>query len=364
MAFDQGSVTFRVCGLPEAMPKDAVERFQKKVICELSEVGDEPIIGWVSGRNLLERRIDEGTAYCGNYMHICLCQAQRKIPASLLNARIRMAELEKMAETQSNRLPRAEKKKIKEDLIAEMLPTMPPSLSGTWFVIDPAAELLYVSASSPKQLELFMAYFTQTIGFEPLPLTPLTTAEELLKVNPASIPPINFSPDLPDANAAGSLGQNFLTWLWFHLDQNHGKLPPTKDGEFGMMIDGPLSFIAEGASAQESVVRKGTPTVSPDARCALTTGKKLKQAKLLLARDRQQWEVTLDAEEFVFRGMKLPDGETLDDVSYFGERMEFIYQFQKVFFELFRRFVNEVKDEAKLKQIQAQAKLWVKGLAD
>jgi hypothetical protein len=364
MAFDQGSVTFRVCGLPEAMPKDAVERFQKKVICELSEVGEEPIIGWVSGRNLLERRIDEGTAYCGNYMHICLCQAQRKIPASLLNARVRMAELEKMAETDSSRLPRAEKKKIKEAMIAEMLPTMPPSLSGIWFAIDPAAELLYVSAGSPKQLELFLAYFTQTIGFEPLPLTPAVTAEELLKINPDSIPPLNFSPDLPDANAAGSLGQNFLTWLWFHLDQNHGKLPPTKDGEFGMMIDGPLSFIAEGASAQESVVRKGTPTVSPDARCALTTGKKLKQAKLLLARDRQQWEVTLDADEFVFRGMKLPDGETLDEVSYFGERMEFIYQFQKVFFELFRRFVTEVKDEAKAKQIQAQAKLWVKGLAD
>jgi hypothetical protein len=74
--------------------------------------------------------------------------------------------------------------------------------------------------------------------------------------------------------------------------------------------------------------------------------------------------VTLDADEFVFRGMKLPDGETLDDVSYFSERMEFIYQFQKVFFELFRRFVSEVKDEAKAAQIQAQAKAWVKGLAD
>lgn len=363
MGFDRGSISFRVCRLPQALPENVIEAFNADTICALEEVKDEAVTGWVSGRNLLERQLHEGNSLVGNYLYLCYCQAQRRIPSALLNAKIKMTELSRMAERQVSRLPKNERTKIREEVQDALLPSMPVSVSGIWFVVDRAAELLYVTATSDRQLETFAGAFAKTVGFEPIPLNPETVVEDLLKVDAQDIPEINFSNVLADANAAGTLGQNFLTWLWFWLDKNGGQLPPTREGDFGMMIDGPLTFISENTSAQEAVVRKGTPTMSPDASTALITGKKLRQAKLTLARANQTWTVTLDADTFTFRGMKLPEGETYDEVSYFGERMEFIYQFQKIFFELFRKYVKDVTNPQQFAKIQSEAKEWAASLA-
>lgn len=358
MGFDKGTVSFRVCRLPEAISPEVVEAFAAMAIAPLEKVEDEPVIGWVSGRNLLERELHEGNAYLGSYLHLCLCQAQRKIPSALLNAKIKMTELSRMAEQKADRLSSAERKKIREDVRDGLLPSMPVTVSGVWFAVDNAAELLYVTATSDKQLDLFLGYFSKTVGFEPIPLTPEVVAEELLGVNPAQIQELNFSNTLSDANAGGTLGQNFLTWLWYFLSVNGGNLPPTREGNFTMAFDGPLLFVAEGSLVQECVLRKGSPLESADAAIALDTGKKLRRAKLTLARGGQAWTTTIDADTFSFGGMKLPDGETYDEASHFGERMEFIYQFQKIFFELFRKYVNEVTNQESFQKLGSDIKAW------
>ncbi len=360
MPFDTGNLTFRICRLPQAMPADAIAKFAEKAAQSLEHLKDEPQWGWVSARHLLERRIDEETAMLGGYLHLCMRQAERKIPSALLTAECRMVELTQMAEKQTERLNRKERKTIKEQVIERLLPTMPPQLSGTYFTIDPSDNLLYTNATSQKQLDMFLGLFCKTIGFEPVPLLPEVAAADLFGVDPESVAPINLSPELPDGDAAGSLGQNFLTWLWCFLEERNGNLPQSKLGEFSMMIDGPLALVAEGPGAFESVIRKGMPTFSAEAKAALTVGKKLRQAKLILSRGRgEDWTVTLDADEFVFRGLKLPEGEAMDPGSIFEERMTNLYVFQKVFFALFQRFLTEMGDSEKRAAFQKMAKKWV-----
>ena len=72
MGFDHGTITFRVCSLPEALPQDALERFDADHACPLERVKDEPSWGWVSGRFLLENEINEETSKIGSYYHVCL----------------------------------------------------------------------------------------------------------------------------------------------------------------------------------------------------------------------------------------------------------------------------------------------------
>ncbi|OGV64093.1 MAG: hypothetical protein A3K19_06090 [Lentisphaerae bacterium RIFOXYB12_FULL_65_16] len=360
MPFERGTVSFRVCHLPGPMPDDALERFARKAAVPLEQVKDEPLWGWVSGRHLLERRIDEQTAYMGGYLHLCLRQAERKIPNALLRAECRMAELT-TEEAQGAPVNRKEKKRIKQEITERLLPQMPPQLSGTPFVVDSNDSRLYVGTTSPKQLDLFLGLFCQTVGFEPVPLTPDTVAKALLDVNPETLPLLNFSPDLADVNAGGSVGQNFLTWLWFFLEDRNGVLPASQLGEFSMLLDGPLVFVSEGGGALDCVIRKGMPTASAEAKTALMVGKKLKRAKLVLARKRgEEWSVTLDADEFVFRSLKLPEGEALDPGSIFEERMTNLYTFQKVFFALFEHYVAEFAQKGKAKAFQERAKKWVK----
>jgi hypothetical protein len=361
MPFDQGNITFRICTLPQSLPKDALERFAAEAAPSLEFLRDEPQWGWVSPRHLLDRRIDEQTAISGGYLHLCLRQAERKIPAALLRAECRMAELTRMEENNSEHLNRKERKTIKEEVIERLLPQMPPQLSGIYFTVDPSENLLYVSAVSQKQLDMFLGLFCKTIGFEPIPLLPDIVAADMAGINPDVVPPLNFSPELPDGAASGTLGQNFLTWLWFFQEKRDGVLPQSKLGEFSFMVDGPLVFVAEGAGAYESSIRKGMPTLSAEAKAALTVGKKLKQAKIILARGRgEEWSVGLDADEFIFRGLKLPEGEAMDPGSIFEERMTNIYIFQTVFFALFRRFLEEFSDAGKVAAFQLEAKQWVK----
>ena len=361
MPFDHGTMTFRICHLPQALPKDALERFAAAAAIPLEQVRDEPVWGWVSGRHLLERRIDQDTAMLGGYLHLCLRKAERRIPPALLRAECRLLELAQMAANKSDHIGRKDRKSIKEEVVQRLLPQMPPQLSGVNFAVDAADNVLYVAATSQSVLDMFLGLFCRAIGFEPIPLTPEVVAAQMLNISPESIPPLNFSPELPDSSASGTLGQNFLTWLWFFQEEHHGVLPQTKLGEFSLMLDGPLVFVAEGAGAYESTLRKGIPLISAEAKAALTVGKKLRRAKLVLARARgEEWAVSVDADEFVFRGLKVPEGEAMDPGSVFEERMGNLYTFQKVFFALFQRFLQEFRELDKVHAFQEKAKRWVK----
>ena len=364
MPFDSGTVSYRVCQLPEPLPEDALARFSDKAAGPLEYVKEEPQWGWVSGRHLLETRIDEETAYMGGYLHLCLRQAQRKIPPALLKAECRMAELALAAEKGNEPVNRRERKQIKQDVSDRLLPKMPPQLSGIPFVVDHNAQQILVGATSDKQLDTFLAVFHQTFGFEPYAWTPEVYALDKVGADPNSLPELNFSPSLPDSSAGGTMGQNFLTWLWFFLGECNGVLPRTKLGQFSMMVEGPLLLVAvQESGALESAIRKGMPTLSAEAKAALMVGKKLRQAKIIVAREAAEtWQTTVDADTFVFRGMKLPEGEALDPGSVFEERLTNLQVFQTVFFELFKYYLGEVSDPAKVTDIQTRAKAWVSGM--
>lgn len=362
MPLDRGTITFRICKLPRSLPEDALELFARDAAGSLDSVRDEPQWGWVSGRHLLERRIDEETSRLGGYLHLCLRQAQRKIPASLLRAEVRMAELALEAETKQHP-NRQERKRIKEEAIERLQPQMPPQLSGTHFAVDHNENVLYVTAASENQLDVFLASFRETIGFEPIPLTPDVYAIDYCETDPDALPPVSFSPEIPDQDSLGSVGQAFLTWLWFFQEVHGGELPRSQLGQFSLMVDGPLRFVNEGPGSYESIVRKGAPTASAEARAALLVGKKLKSAKIILAREREEvWEATLDAETFVFRGLKLPEGEALDPGSVFEERINYLYVLNKAFFALYERFLSILADADELTALRKQAKAWVAGM--
>lgn len=362
MAFDQGSLTFRICRLPQPMPEDTIDRFAEFVAPPLETVTDEPSWGWVSPRHLLDTRLDETTVKVAGHYHACLRQAQRKIPSSLLTAECRMVELSRMAERNVEQLNRKERRTIKEEVKQELLPQMPPQLTGIDLAIDNSENLLYVTAASQSQLDVFLGFFTKTFGFEPIPLTPDLAAQELFELDPQAVPQLSLSPENLAQEQNSTLGQNFLTWLWHYQESHNGALPPSKLGDFSILIDGPLSLVAEGAGAFETTLKKGLPTISAEAKAALTTGKKLKKAKIVIARDEgDQWIFTLDADEFVFRGLKLPEGETaLDNISIFEDRMTNLFIFQSVFFGLYQKFLAEMTDEKKALEYQNSAREWIR----
>jgi hypothetical protein len=243
-------------------------------------------------------------------------------------------------------------------VVERLLPTMPPTLTGIPIVYDGKGDTLYVGATNERQLDALTLALREATGVSPAPVVPETAALQRRKTSIRDFGRTSFSPEREDSEASDSTGQDFLTWLWF-FSEARGGLIGTEAGEFGIMIDGPLLFVLEGGGAHEMVLRKGSPLVSSEAKTALLAGKKLRQARITLARGEETWTAAVDAETFAFRSVRLPGGGQVDAISRFQERMLALDAFRDAFLACFDRFLDERLDEKRWRKTQQEIQRWV-----
>lgn len=369
MSFESGSLSFRILYLPRELPGDVIPQFAKRAAPSLEALTDGEIHGWVGWRHLLDRKITEHNALFGGYLRLTLMKADRKIPESLLRAECRIEELAHMEAKGTDRISPSLRSEIRRAVVSRLQPQMPPTLKGIPMVYDPTTRQLYAGALSDKQLEAFLLHFQQTVGFSAIPVTAETAAAKRRKVRVADWASTSFTPELEDELAGGDAGQDFLTWLWFVAEARGGMVKLADLGDWAVMVEGPLLFIHEGGGAHEAVLRRGEPLVSAEAKAALLAGKKLRRAKLTLARGNASWSCTFDASAFTLRSLRLPEStdggadgkEKLDAVSRFQSRMLHLDLFQNALLSLYDRFVDERQSEAAWKKTQAEIHAWVKG---
>lgn len=341
MGFESGSISFRAFYVPHGLPEDAVDRFARHAMPPIDTLSRGEISGWVTGRHMLDRNITEESAHRAGYLRLTLVKAERKIPPALLRAECAMEELAIMQAENKDRLNRADKSAAKKAVIERLLPNMPPSLTGIPVVYDSHARILYAGATTEKQTDALLIHLQGTLGQAPVPLTAETAALKMAKLNcQTSLEPTSFSPELEDPLAGRIIGHDYLTWLWFFSEARSGTLSVDGD-QYSVMIEGPLTFFLEGQGAHVTLLRKGSPLVSSEAKTCLLSGKKLTSAKITIARNQESWSATLDASEFIFRGFKIPKYEELDAVSWFQQRMISLGRFQKVFLAFYKTFLDE-----------------------
>ena len=105
------------------------------------------------------------------------------------------------------------------------------------------------------------------------------------------------------------LGQEFLTWLWFKSESQGGRF---KAGDEWFEVALSQRIQVEGGSGEGREVASVVGAFSElrEARLGLTTGKKVNRAQLRLAKDGEEWTVTLRAEDFSLGSLKTPKIET------------------------------------------------------
>ncbi|MCH2204452.1 MAG: recombination-associated protein RdgC [Lentisphaerales bacterium] len=339
MPFDSGNISFNVYKVLEDIPEDHLEKFSEHAACLPEKVTDTPNLGWVA-RHLLERRIDSDTAYVGDFLHLHFRSAVRKIPKSLMNAECMQRELALMEAEKISSVSRKRKKEIKEEVEEQLLKFMPPQFSGIPVVFDNETNILYIGSSSVKQSDNLIKLFIETIGCEAVPLSPVGEAMRALETNSVQFDPIDFAGTNLNSGDELMLGRDFLTWIWYKVESDTPKFTVPDVGEFTVGIDGPLILCSENMGAHESVLRKGLPTLSPEAHQAIRAGKKLRSARLSFVRGDEIWTFTLDADFFMFKSVKLPDGEAMDRIARFEERIEFLNVLQQAFYHLYHEFIK------------------------
>ncbi len=369
MSFEAGPLSLLICPLRNPLPEDFLARFAANSGGRLDDVKDEPVLGWVSGRHLLESEINESTCICGGHVSMNLRKVERKIPPQLLNAMCRRDELAWSLANDQPIVPRKKRKEIKEEAIERMLPKMPPTISATAFAIDRTRNILYFAGTSLAQFDAFVVEFTRALGMdcEPVPVSVEEWMLELFQKSANDLPDISFT-DKKGAGDEPQPGRDFLTWLWFETEQNGGRLHHDEFGDFVLSLEGPLTLAfspgktkdPELAGSGESVIKKGNPMLSAEAKASLSGGKKLRKAKLMLARgDADKWTFSFDADTFAFNGLSLPEGEEMELNARFEERIFLINILYEVMKAYFRRFVESVSGD-RLTETQAALRQWVK----
>lgn len=362
MAFEHGAVSFRAFRLARELPDDAIRRLAAHAAPPLESITAEETAGWVSGRHLLDRTINEDTAYYAGILRVALRLGQRKIPPSLLQAECRMEELARMAASNRPFLNRTERSEIRKEVAERLLPGMPPQLKAIPLVHRPGDSVLYAGALSVAQSDLLASRFLQTFGFHLVPLTPGAAALARQKIVVEDLKPASFSPDVPDEAMTTQAGREFLTWLWYVGEAEGGTLQVEGQGEVAILIEGPLTFVHEGNGAHETVLRRGEPVNSAEAKTCLLSGKKLRQAKLTLAVKDEIWKAGVDADEFVFRSLMLPEPEPgLDPTSRFLDRLTLLDRFRDIVYGLYDEYLARRRSPARWQEVKKGLREWVKG---
>ena len=359
MSFEKGSVSFRMFFAQRDFAEADIEKFAAATLPPLNTLAEEEVHGWVASRHILDRNITEETAYLGGYLRLTLTQAKKTVPTSLLQAECAVEEVATMEAEDKTYLNQQARTEIRKTIKERLLPDMPPQLKGIDFVFDERSHIIYCTATSEKQLDAFVLSLMQTTGVIAQVADPEAMALKDAGVDIADWAPTSFSEEVDDGMVDGAAGREFLTWLWFCSEKRGGLENIPEVGEIAYMIEGPLTFVMEGKGAHEITLRKGAPMLSSEARTALISGKKLKKAKVQFVRGEEAWSFTFDADEFIFRSLKLPQTETFDRIGKFQERMVLLETFREMFFHLFKKFVKERNDNKIWKETKQAMRQWV-----
>ncbi len=145
------------------------------------------------------------------------------------------------------------------------------------------------------------------------------------------------------------LGQEFLTWLWFASEERGGAIL-LEDSQEDVNVVFEKHLLLESGEGEdlEKVICQGLRAGLTEARTGLALGKKIEQARLLVARDTYEWHVTIRAGMLEFRSVRLPktmnaaeEEEGPDAVA--GRILDRIYLFElltRTVDELFRMFLK------------------------
>ena len=99
---------------------------------------------------------------------------------------------------------------------------------------------------------------------------------------------------------------------------------------------------------------------SAEAKAALSVGKKLRKAKIMLARsDAEKWVFTFDADTFAFSGLTLPEGEEQELNSRFEERVMFLHLLHEAMEGYFKLYVEAVTGD-RLAVTEKNVRQWCK----
>jgi hypothetical protein len=289
--------------------------------------------GWLAGDHILDTKFDLAKNVINDALHFALRIDEQKVPAELLRAYTQI-ELDALAPVnptgRQRRQARLTAKERIEDEAKDGRFLRRKSFPLLWDA--PSGELL-VGTTSVTALDRLSTLFHETFDrrFEPLSAGRhafhLVEADNLARrVDDAA--PAGFVANqpaelawAPDEMSRDFLGNEYLLWLWYHLENVSDTIALSDGSEVVAMVARTLLLeCPRGQYGKESISSDG-PAKLPEALRAIQTGKLPRKMGLTLVRHDHSYELTLQAESLTIGGARLPPPEAEDEHARHEERV-------------------------------------------
>jgi hypothetical protein len=343
MGFFSGRLTctrFRVAKRPpKSFGPDHLDKLQAHAIGKQRVAsGDGVEVGWTAGDHILDTRFDLAKNIVNDTLHFALRVDQQKIPGDLLRAYTQV-ELEALASANPSGLPSKRQRREARDAARDRLEKEAEDgrfLRRKAFPVlwDAQSNELLAGTTSVTAIDRLHTLFQQTfnVSFEALTAGRQAYLQAEVRgqtrgvddATPSAFAaggPLTELAWIPDEDSRDFLGNEFLLWLWYVLDEETDTLKLADGSEASVMIARTLLLeCPRGSTGKESITSDG-PARLPEAKRAIQAGKLPRKAGLIVSRHDIQYELTFQAENLAIGGAKLPQPENLEDRARLEERV-------------------------------------------
>lgn len=328
-----------------------------------------PEAGWTAGRHILDESFDYERMCFGNWIHAAMRLDVVRVPPEVRRAYVAIAESARekaMEDGAQNWLTRAARKEARaeaqqqwEKEVGEGRYRSSKLVPILW---NPSERLVLTPATTDSVIAPLRELFTSTFGgrleprtagglaFDRLATRGLTTALEDAQPDVLGQPPAGDgagAPDVPWASRGSEtkdfLGNVFVLWLWWQLDTGDGVLDLPNGHSASIMLDRALETECAWGVAGRQSLRGDVPTSWPEAHVAVRNGKWPRRVGVHLSDDVQDWACSLQADQFVVSGLRLPKPEVPAETpaQEETERIESIAAFDQVLVSLYDAFLAD-----------------------
>jgi hypothetical protein len=227
----------------------------------------------------------------------------------------------------------------------------------------------WAGTTSAGFLERTEFLFGNTFGRKLSPLNAHTLAlryaddRAIDDLSPSRFDSPDFAAELawePDEMSRKFLGNEFLTWLWWHAEEEGDTVTVSDDSEVAYMFAGKLRLDCSRGQTGNEEFASTNPTRLPEARRGIQSGKLPRKAGLVLVRHDQQYHLTLQAETFAVTGCKLPKLEEEEASARRIERVGHIRHLLETLDFLYGKFIGIRVSDA-WKPVEKRMAAWLRG---
>jgi hypothetical protein len=332
MPFLRGSLSFERFSInnfeSQIFDDSHIEQLQNHAAGSIETDSTENVhVGFLGGDHLFDQSFDLGKNVINDAIHAGIRIDTNQIPSAIRNAWLQMELAALAKDSPTGKVSKAQRKEAKESVEArceaEAATGKYRKMSAFPWLWDVQRSLLYfggAGGASGHCADLIERVFEVEVRR----MTAGSIAQswavdagrysEVDDLYPASFIPDQVVSQMPWANehsqAPDFLGNEFLLWLWWYLENKSDTITLADESEVTAMLTKTLVLECPLAENGKETISAESPVKLPEAMQAVRSGKLPRKSGMTLVRDGMRFDLVLQAETFAISGAKItPDDD-------------------------------------------------------